>query len=190
MEVQADTPKRDVDPAAWVSLHGDSLYRYAMSRLRNAEVAEEVVQETFVSALRHTSQYSGKGSEGAWLMGILKRKIVDHFRRNAKSGLQIDSGEGQDITEILFDETGSWRAEYRRNDFRPLDSLEREEFWQALRTCLEGLPNRQSDAFTLRTLEELSTEEISKELEITASTVWVLLHRARTRLANCMRSRW
>mgnify|MGYP001223002133 FL=1 len=190
MEAPVEKPHRALDPNEWVELHGDSLFQYAYSRLRNSDSAEEVVQETFVSALKHAGQFRGKGAEGAWLMGILKRKVVDHIRKSLRSGLQVDTSERTDITEILYDEAGMWRPEYRRDDFRPLDSLEKEEFWRVLEKCLSGLPLRQANAFKLRTLEEQSTEEISKDLGITASTVWVLLHRARTRLANCMRSHW
>jgi RNA polymerase sigma-70 factor (ECF subfamily) len=189
MEVPANKSPDGLDPTAWVERHGDLLYRYAYSRLRNAESAEEVVQETFVSGLRYAAQYTGKGSEGAWLLGILKRKIVDFVRQTARVGQQIESQDNADIAEILYDKNGAWRAEFRRDDYRPLDSLEREDFWRVLRECLKGLPARQADAFSLRTLEQLETEEISKVLEVTSSTVWVLLHRARLRLATCMRSR-
>ncbi len=190
MEVQSDMTKDVFNPAEWVNRHGDVLYRYALARLRNSESAEEVVQETFVAALRYQAQFAGKGSEGAWLLGILKRKIVDHVRQRTRAGVQLDSQEEGDLSEVLFDKNGGWRPEFRRDDYRPLDSLEREEFWKVLRSCMEGLPSRQADVFALRTMEQYSTEEICKELEITASTVWVLLHRARTRLANCMRSHW
>lgn len=190
MEVRSDRTRKEFDPAEWVNRHGDVLYRYAIARLRNKESAEEAVQETFVAALRHQQQFTGTGSEGAWLVGILKRKIVDHIRQRTKAGVQLESQGENDLAEILFDRSGAWRAEFRRDDFRPLDSLEREEFWKVLRSCMEGLPSRQADVFALRTMEQCSTEEICKDLKITASTVWVLLHRARTRLANCMRSHW
>jgi RNA polymerase sigma-70 factor (ECF subfamily) len=190
MEVQNDKNRIEFDPAAWVDRHGDVLYRCALARLRDKESAEEVVQETFVAALRHQAQFAGTGSEGAWLVGILKRKIIDHIRQRSKAGVQLESPGEHDLAEILFDRSGAWREEFRRDDFRPLDSLEREDFWRVLRSCMEGLPSRQADVFALRTMEQRSTEEICKDLEITASTVWVLLHRARTRLANCMRSHW
>lgn len=190
MDSQTHKSLHELSPTEWVEQHGDSLYRYAFSRLRTVDAAEEVVQETFVAALRNSKQFSGTGSEGAWLLGILKRKIVDHVRKRSKVGVQLDSEESGDISEVLFDQSGQWRAEFKRGDFRPLDSLEREEFWSVLRTCLKGLPNRQADVFSLRTLENLSTEEICKDLGITSSNLWVLLYRARTSLANCMRSRW
>ena len=71
---------KTLNPACWVDEYGDYLYRYAVSRLRGGDAAEEVVQETFVAALRHVDQYKAKGSERAWLLGILKRKIIDLIR--------------------------------------------------------------------------------------------------------------
>lgn len=180
---------KSLDPATWVDQHGDYLYRYALSRLRDGEASEEVVQESFVAALRHVDQYAGTGSERAWLLGILKRKIIDHIRvRNRTVNLTDD--ESPDLSEALFDKRGNWNVEVRSAGRQPLDALEREEFWRILRCCLDGLPNRQADVFVLREMDDLTTDEICKELEITASNLWVLLHRARLRLSMCMKTRW
>jgi RNA polymerase sigma-70 factor (ECF subfamily) len=173
----------------WVDEYGDYLYRYAFSRLRDREAAEETVQETFVAALRNIDQYQAKGTERAWLLGILKRKIIDLIRtRNRTTSLAGE--DSNDPSEALFDQAGHWREGARSEELAPLDSLEREEFWRILRGCLETLPSRQSDVFVLREMEDQNTEEICKELEITASNLWVILYRARLQLSNCMKSRW
>ncbi len=179
-----------MNPATWVEEHGDYLFRYALSRLRDAESAEEVVQEMFLAGLRHAGQFAGRGTDRAWLLGILKRKIVDYIRKRSRASNLSTSGDENDPSDMLFDQTGSWRAEFRRGSDRPLDSLERKEFWDVLRKCLDGLTPRQADVFTLREMEQLTTEEICKELEISTSNLWVLLHRARLRLSVCMKSRW
>lgn len=168
--------------------HGDRLFRYAFSRLRDAESAEEVVQETFLAALGAVDQYSGRGVEGAWLLGILKRKTVDHIRRRNRPDSGTGGDLGPDPSEAMFDAKGNWRLDPRVLKGSPEGALEREEFWQAFRGCLERLSQRQADAFTLRELEDLASEEICKELEISASNLWVLLHRARLSLAVCMKS--
>ncbi len=178
-----------LDPSKWVDRYGDYLYRYALSRLRDGEASEEVVQQTFLAALEHCDQFAGTGSEQGWLLGILKRKIVDFIRqRNRTSSLAED--DGGDPSEVFFDRKGNWKPELRSIMRHPLDTLECEEFWQILRGCLQTLPARQSDVFVLREMEDASTEEICKDLEITPSNLWVLLHRARLRLATCMKSRW
>lgn len=173
-----------LDPSDWVDDYGDSLYRYAMSRLRDGEAAEEVVQETFVSALQHVDQYSGKGSERGWLMGILKRKIIDLIRARNRA---VPFQDG-DPSDALFDQSGRWRAEIRKADKHRLASLEREDFWRAFRQCLKGLSRQHSDVFMLREIENQSTEEICKSLELTPSNLWVILYRARLKLASCMKS--
>lgn len=177
-----------LDPSAWIDRYGDVLYRYALSRLRDAESAQDVVQETFVAALRARQQFVGSGSEIGWLMGILKRKIVDQIRQRNR-GRSGGEGAERDLSEILFDEAGNWRADARRFGPQPGAALEREEFWKALRECLAALPTRQSDVFTLREMEGLGSEEICKELEISTSNLWVLLYRARLQLSTCLKSR-
>lgn len=176
------------DPTEWVDRHGDTLYRFALSRLRNEDSAEEVVQETFVAALRAREQYSGKGAESAWLLGICKRKIVDFIRRRNRPDAAAGGDLGSDPSASLFDAKGNWRLDPRMMKGRPEACLERDEFWQALRGCLGGLSQRQADVFTLREVEEMASQEICKELGITTSNLWVLLHRARLQLTRCMKS--
>lgn len=189
MDELTETNSKALNPASWVDEYGDYLYRYAVSRLRDGEAAEEVVQETFVAALRHVDQYEAKGSERAWLLGILKRKIIDLIRARNRT-VSLAEEDSNDLSEALFDRNGSWKKEIRSAGYAPLDSLEREEFWRILRGCLETLPPRQADVFVLREMDDRSTEEICKELEITASNLWVILYRARLQLSNCMKSRW
>ena len=188
MSEPSEQSENRLDPAAWVDRHGDALYRYAVSRLRDPDSAEEVVQETFIAALRARDQFSGKGSEGAWLLGICKRKVIDHVRRRNRPDAASGGDLGPDPSEALFDAKGNWKQDPRVFQGRPEESLEREEFWQAFRGCLKGLSQRQADAFCLREIEDCSTKEICKEMEISASNLWVLLHRARLQLTGCMKS--
>ena len=189
MDDPIEERQKSLDPAEWVDRHGDYLYRYALSRLRDAEASEEVVQDTFVAGLRGVNQYAGTGTERAWLLGILKRKIVDHIRlRNRARSMEADGSE--DFSASLFDHRGFWKVDPRIFGSDPSASLEKQEFWEVFRTCLDALPRRQADAFTLREMDEKTSEEICKDLEVSPSNLWVLLHRARLRLANCMKIRW
>ncbi|QDU96502.1 sigma-70 family RNA polymerase sigma factor [Lignipirellula cremea] len=182
-------PRTRLTPSAWVDRHGDTLFRYALSRLRDGESAEEVVQQTFLAALQHQSQFSGTGTEQAWLLGILKRKVIDFIRLRERTSSLTQQAE-EDASDALFQADGHWKKEHHTLLSRPFDSLEREEFWQILQACLETLPVRQADVFVLREMEERATNEICKDLEISSSNLWVLLHRARLRLSFCMRNRW
>ena len=179
---------RPLDPARWLDRHGDSMYRYALSRLRDPESAEEVVQETLFAGLRGQAQYTGEGPEAAWLMGILKRKVVDHVRRRNRTVPLQGESTAEDLSETLFDHKGNWRGDPRIFGRRPEALLERDEFWEIFRMCLAALPRRQADAFSLREVDGLASEEICKILEISSSNLWVLVYRARARLSRCIQS--
>lgn len=178
-----------LDPAQWLEAYGDYLYQYAFKRLRSAEAAEEVVQDTFFAALRSRDQYSGAGAERAWLLGILKRKVIDVFR--ARSRVKTVSVEEQnvDITELLFSQNGHWKVRGQGQVPTPDRASQNAELWAAFEACLEVLPRRQADVFAMREVDGLKSEEICKELDITPSNLWVLLHRARLSLANCLKSK-
>ncbi len=184
---QADEPMA-VDPARWVQLHADSLYAYAISRLRDRDAAEEVVQDTFLAALRNLDQFQQTGTEGAWLMGILKRKVIDFARSQKRRELNIDSQDS--VLSSLFDEKGNWSQAVQRKAPFSLDRIEQQEFRELLKKCLDRLPATQASVFCKREMEQLSGEAVCKELAITPSNLWVLMHRARLRLATCIGVHW
>ena len=179
--------KRELDPVHWVDEYGDYLFRYALSRLRDCESAEEAVQETFVAGLSALAQYSGKGAERAWLLGILKRKVIDLIRGRSKFTV-IDLED--EISERLFKSNGRWKSDPRIFGSQPEAEMERAEFWHTLQACLDGLPLKQRDVFTLREVEDMNAKEICSSLGISRANLWVLLHRARLRLADCMKTNW
>mgnify|MGYP000154715009 CR=1 FL=1 len=181
----ADRPV--IDPAAWVDRHGDRLYRYAVTRLRSPEAAEEVVQETFLAALQSAHQYAGTGAEGAWLMGICKRKVVDCVRRWQRPDAASDSPPPADPADAIIDGGSNWRNDRKLADAQPSANVERAEFWAAFRRCLDRLPKRQAAVFMLRELDKIESDTICKDLNISSSNLWVLLHRARAGLTRCLK---
>ncbi|MCA9063347.1 MAG: sigma-70 family RNA polymerase sigma factor [Planctomycetaceae bacterium] len=178
-----------IDPDQWVDLHGDYLYRYAFARLRDTNASEEVVQETFLAGIRFQDRYNGRGTERAWLLGILKRKIVDYIRlrnRFNRDGLTEDGG---DPSALLFDARGNWKAGMLPASL-PDQAAESKELWDVVRDCLQHLPSGQADVFVLSVMEDMETDEICRQLEITPTNLWVRLHRARLALARCVNARW
>ncbi len=175
-----------VNPEQWVDHYGDYLYRYAYSRLRDANAAEETVQETFLAGIKYHHQYSGKGSEQGWLLGILKRKIVDFVRRRAKHNRVSSYEDETDPTAQLFDAKGNWRQGSFPWSAAPDANMQSKELWEIVRECLTHLPQGQADVFVLSVMEEMDSDEICKELEITPSNLWVRMHRARLGLAKCV----
>lgn len=184
------TPDATLEPAKWVGAYGDYLYRYAWSRLRDGDAAEEVVQETFLAGIRFIDQFSGDGSQRAWLLGILKRKIVDHVRQRMRYDRDGAGDADADPTGHLFDDKGFWKPGSAFWSNSPDSRLESEELWAIVQNCLEHLPQGQADVFVLSVMEELAGDDICNELEITPSNLWVRLHRARLGLAGCVGARW
>ncbi len=182
-------PAPGLNPDNWVDEYGDYLFRYAVSRLRDDNAAEEVVQETFLAGIRFQHRYTGDGTERAWLLGILKRKLIDHIRRRARYDRDGVSDGSHDPSEKLFDQKGNWKNGAFMSA-TPDGQVASREIWEVVKDCLKRLPQGQADVFVLSVMEEMTSEEICQELQITPSNLWVRLHRARLALAQCVGARW
>jgi RNA polymerase sigma-70 factor (TIGR02943 family) len=173
------------EPGEWLSLYGDALYRYALDRLRRPDEAEDAVQETLLAALKARGEFLRLSHPLTWLTGILKRKVVDRLRTEAREA------RGTDLNDLdaWFDARGKWRhSPGRWKD--PAAAAERSEFWGVVRRCLARLPARAAEAFTLRTLDDRAAAEVCRELAISPGNLWVLLHRARLQLVRCLDLHW
>jgi RNA polymerase sigma-70 factor (ECF subfamily) len=178
------------DPNTWLDQHGDALYRFALVRVRDSAVAEDLVQDTLLAALRAHERFAGQSSELTWLIAILKNKIVDHYRRHVREAPLPDSEDPDGLIDALFKKSNDHWLTVPAAWQDPDTSLENSQFWQAFTDCLQGLPARQAQAFTLTELDGLGTDELCKVLGVTSSNVWVLLHRARLRLRECLEHGW
>ena len=179
-----------IPPEQWVDQYGDYLYRYAYSRLRDANASEEVLQETFLAGIRYSHQYAGKGSQRGWLLGILKRKIIDYVRMRAKHAQSRSYEDETDPSLQLFDAQGNWKKGAFRWPPQPDEQIQEVEFRQIVESCLDELPETQRAVFQKSVMDEKDSEEICKELNITPSNLWVRMHRARLGLAKCVETKW
>ena len=171
--------------------HRAYLLRYAMLQLRDPGLAEDVVQETLVAALEGRAKFSGKSSHRTWLTGILKHKIIDVLRRRAREqplAARDDESEA-DAVDALFQQDGHWR-QFPADWGHPERSFENKKFWEVFELCSQLMPVRTARAFMMREVMELTTEEICKELAITPTNLWVMLHRARLSLRECLEIKW
>jgi RNA polymerase sigma-70 factor (TIGR02943 family) len=172
-------------PEEWLSRYGDSLYRYALDRLRRPHEAEETVQETLLAALKAQHEFTGRCQPRTWLLGILKHKVADRLRSAARAAPETDL----DDLDAWFDKRGKWRkAPWRWDD--PALSVERSELWGVVRRCLSKLPARMAEAFTLRALDDVAATDVCRQLAISPANLWVLLHRARLQMVRCLELRW
>lgn len=162
------------------------MYRYAIARVGDRDVAEDLVQETFVAALR-SGEYQGRAGEQTWFIGILKHKIVDFFRERARSVGGKSLGGRQ---EDLFDEKEGWRVQPGAWPARRDNALTNYEFWEAFRHCLDGLPQRLKAVFSLRELGGEETQDVCSSLGISPGNLAVILYRARMALRRCLEVHW
>ncbi len=174
-----------IDPDRWVDEYGDYLFRYAFLRVSRRDVAEDLVQETFLAALRGGDSFVGQSAERTWLTGILNNKIVDRLRQNTRVRTESDLGADVGI-DSLFDQSGHWRKPPREWGGDPCELLQRREFWEAFERCRGGLPERLREALSLRLIDGLDADVVCSALGITAPNLWTMLHRARVRLLLCM----
>jgi RNA polymerase sigma-70 factor (TIGR02943 family) len=178
------------DPERWVDRHGAGLYRYALLRLRSPELAADLVQDAFLEALRARGTFARRSSERTWLIGILRHKILDHLRRSARMPAAVNGVAHQAAEESMFDRRGHWRAGPASWAGEPSQELETREFWDVFGRCLAKLPKGFADAFFLRELDGLNSEEVQQILGITPANLWKRLHRARSLLRQCLESGW
>lgn len=181
-----------IDPERWVEEHGDCLYRYALLRVRRPEVAEDLVQEAFCAAIRTFGSFRGKSSERSWLCGILKNKICDYFRKLGRETCFTDLEFLEDELSHKFVPQGFWNHDLGPLEWKPEAEvvMHRTEFWETFKSCLARLPQRVADVFMLREIEEMETAQICDALSISPNNLWVMLHRARMALRECLEMNW
>jgi RNA polymerase sigma-70 factor (ECF subfamily) len=177
-------------PEQWVDLYGNYMYRYALSRVADEETAQDLVQEALVAAIKAFERFQGRSSIKTWLIAILKRKIVDHYRRRSNRHTTDDIESVANNIDQLFDESGHWQIKPNEWTVNPSTAFEQREFMDVLYVCMAQLPPRLSEIFMLREFEEMSTNDICLQLSITESNSWVMLYRARMQLRSCLEKKW
>ena len=178
------------NPDQWVDQYGDLLYRFAMARVKDPSIAEDLVQETFLAALHSRDRFEGRSKARTWLIAILKHKIIDHIRRKMKEQTTDKLEVIAEIDEQGFDENGKWHLRPNKWDIHPDTAYRQKEFMETLYRCLADIPDRLAQAFILREIDDYSTDEICKALGITATNSWVMLYRARMSLRQCLEKNW
>ena len=181
-------PEHQLDPNKWIDLHSDYLFNYTISRVNDREIAKDLVQDTFFAGLNSMKNFKGEASERTWLISILKRKIIDYYRK-------INSNKGKAEVRMTYnsdENEGEWLEERVADTFEKNaeEDLLNTELEDAIYNCLSKLPVKQATVFKMKTILGYETEVICNELSITPSNLWVILHRARVTMAECMEKNW
>ena len=180
-----------LNPEKWVSNHSDYLYNYALYKVSNQEIAQDLVQETFIAGLKGAQSFQGKSTERTWLVSILKRKVIDHYRReNVRKNTSSLDYNSPFIAEGAY--KNHWNEDRGPSKWSldKSNNLETEEFQAILNYCMSLLPEKWRSAFHLKMMEECSGDEICKELDLSSSNLWVIIHRAKLKLRECIEKNW
>ena len=190
--------KNNMPPAATPSIelreletHRRAMFKFAMLQLRNESHAEDCVQEALAAAIQNADGFSGNSSVRTWLIGILKHKIIDHFRRASREQ-PLTVGEEEtslDDFDALFKPDGHF-VDPPAAWANPEQALTQQQFFEVLESCMQALPKVTARVFAMREVMGVSTEEICAQLGITSNNCWVLIYRARMSLRQCIEKRW
>ena len=177
-----------IDPTKWVDRYSDYLFNYTIVRVNDREVANDLISETFLAGLKSMKNFKGEASERTWLISILKRKIVDYYRK-------INSNKGKAEVKVHYSgdgNEGEWLEEQIADfsDRTAEDDMENRELGMAILECLDQLNEKQATIFKMKTIEGIDTDAICNEFNISPSNLWVIIHRARTSLAKCLEKNW
>lgn len=183
------------DAERWVDEHGDYLFNFALMRLRDPARAEDAVQETFLAALKGGSSFAGRSAERGWLVGILKNKICDYYRKMDReisfTDLEFYSDEEQERFVCASLGKSAWNHDSGpRNWANAGQSLDDDLFWKTYRECSDKLPQKIAAVFNLREVDGMESKEVCALLKISESNLWVMLHRARMALRRCLEANW
>jgi RNA polymerase sigma-70 factor, ECF subfamily len=192
------TPENTItfDATVWVDAHGDYLFAFALSRVRDESLAEDLVQDTLLAAMQARNSFGEKSSERTWLCGILKHKVIDHFRKNSREVELTEDEADFSGYDYLFRTEGVWKGHWT-TESRPIKwadnpekVLEHAEFCGILTHCLGELPERVANAFAMREMHGFDSQEVCDVLKISPGNFWVMMHRARLHLQRCIDFNW
>jgi RNA polymerase sigma-70 factor (ECF subfamily) len=191
MVVKTDSNKHHL-VSQWVREHSDELYSWAFHKTSDEGAAQDLIQETFISAFQHFEKFQGSSSPKTWLFSILKNKIIDYYRLKAKGISLSNIDANQDETAQWFDGDSRWKKEFKPQawDTENENLLDNPEFETALNNCMGKLPIAWSSCIQLKYLSEKDSADICQQLSITASNLWQILHRAKLHLRNCLEKNW
>lgn len=183
------------DDPEFLNVTRRQMLNFARLQLRDDDLAQDVVQESLLSALKNAGAFRGQAAFKTWLFAIVKHKIVDALRQRRRWVQPGDAVDGEDEDgewlDRLFDQQGRWHPAQRPQRWAdPQGSFEDERFWRVFAVCLDHLPARQGRLFMMREHLGLDTDEICKIVGLTPTNLHVILHRARLRLRECLQNGW
>lgn len=180
----------ETNPITWLDQYGDTLYRFARARVKDSFTAEDLVQETLLAAYRSRNKFSGKSTLRTWLIGILRHKIVDHYRKQRPEQGEENIDDFVYGMDNMFDTKEKWKITPGDWGRDPENEYERKELMNMIHACLDDMPQKMSLAYTLRELQGVTTSELCEIIQTKKNNCWVILYRARMLLRRCLELNW
>jgi len=186
---------RSGDRAAFTEVvvrYGGALLRLATTFVKDRALAEEVVQDAWLSALENLDAFEERASLSTWLFHIVANRARTRLKREGRSVPfsslgRIEDSDEPAVSPDRFDQGGMWKEPPGRwSEENPERLAQGVETRAAIERAIADLPEAQRAVITLRDIEELETEEICNLLDITVSNQRVLLHRARSKVRQAL----
>lgn len=170
----------------WVENYTADLLRYAFSKLKDREQAEDLVQETFISAYKSMETFEGRSAAKTWLISILNNKITDFYRTKARKF-------GNDVkleNSHFFLESGHWRKEQQPASWEGSSLLDDEDFLAVLQSCIQALPDSWASVIVMKFQENTDSKMVCETLDLSPANFWQIIHRAKLQLRKCIELNW
>ena len=173
----------------WVVKFGDQLFSWAYHKTSDKETAQDLVQDTFLSAYKNINKFEGKSQPKTWLFAILNNKIIDFYRKKSKQFVVLSKDYQHQIkvTDGFFNEYENWKNQPDLNEQHWLDNP---DFNSILLNCIEDLPKNWQFIIQSKYILDKKSEEVCQELHITKSNYWQISHRAKLLLKKCIELNW
>ena len=178
----------------WFNLYADDLFGWALHKTSSKEMAEDLVQETFISAVKGFKNFKSNSQPKTWLFAILNNKIIDYYRRRAKSTVNERTETERKFihqTNSFFDANQNWALSGEEVAWEEeVHLLDNNEFNITLNQCVEELPDNWRLAVVSKYLSDKTTNQICQEMEVSLSNYWQIVHRAKLMLKKCIDHNW
>lgn len=177
----------------WVKEYSRELMSWAVYKTSSKEIAEDLVQETFFSAIKQFESFEGRSQPKTWLLTILNNKIKEHYRKKGKLLFQHPSSQevaAHRLTDDMFDEKESWSLNEVPKNWDEQNPLDNPEFNEMLERCIGHLPEKWRLAIIMKYRSDLDASQICQDLELSISNYWQIIHRAKLMLKKCVDTNW
>lgn len=177
----------NIDTSAWVDDYADMLFNYAIVRVNDHELAKDLVQDTFISGLNSLANFEGKSTVKTWLFSILKRKIIDHWRKQESRKTKAFS---------FFNDKGMHKGGFAEGHSPQgkLPEIEAQmencELREPLFYFIGALPPKSKGIVVDKLVDEKESEDVCNDHDVTPSNLWVIIHRAKVQLRDCLEKKW